>query len=302
MRHDQLSKSLIATFFADFLCLAAPDSARRLRAAEVTFLDKEIFTDWPTGHRRELDLLARVPAEHGDLQLLVHIEIETRARSGMDLRLWSYYMQLRLRHRLNVLPILVNLRGGRPGPGLEALEEGFDDPATAVFRYRALGLSGCLAEDWLSRPEPLAWAFAALMRPGRWERAELKLECLRRIGASGVAGLRKEMLVNWVESYVKLREGEAAQYRRLLELEENREIKAMELTWLGKAEARGMEIATQNSVERMRQAVLRQIEQKFGRVPKRAQKRVAAIKSIEPLAELVEKILVVRSLKDLGLS
>lgn len=106
------------------------------------------------------------------------------------------------------------------------------------------------------------------------------------------------MLVNWVESYVKLREEEALEFRRLLDLEENREIRTMELTWLGKAEARGMEIAT----DRMRQAVLRQIEQRFGRVPKRAQKRVAAIKSIEPLAELVEKILVVRSLKELGLS
>ena len=302
MRHDQLSKSLISTFFADFLCLAAPDSARRLRATEVTFLDKEVFTDWPTGHRREPDLLARVPAEGRDLQLLIHIEIETRARAGMDLRLWRYYMQLRLRHGLIVLPILVNLRGGRPGLEVQALEEGFDDPATAIFRYRALGLSGCQAEDWLSRPEPLAWAFAALMRPGRLGRVELKLECLRRISASGVAGLRKEMLVNWVESYVKLREEEAVQYRRLLEREENREIKAMELTWLGKAEARGMEIATQSNVERVRQAVLLQIEQRFGRVPKRAQKRIEAMKSIEPLANLVEKVLVVRSLKELGLS
>lgn len=297
MSHDQLSKSLIETFFTDFLRLTVPDSAPHLQPGEVTFLDKEIFTDWPTGHRRELDLLARIPVEE-ELQLLIHIEIETRARAGMDLRLWRYYMQLRLRHGFLVLPILVNLRGGRPGLVLEVLEEGFKAPATVVFRYRSLGLSGCPAEEWLSRPEPLAWAFAALMRPGKWSRAELKLECLRRIAQSEVSGLQKEVLVNWVETYVKLRPEDAAEIRRLLVLEENREIKAMALTWLEEAEVRGAEKA----VDRMRQALLRLMEQRFGPVPPRAQKRLAKVRTVEPMAELVEKVLIARSYKELGLT
>jgi hypothetical protein len=29
-----------------------------------------------------------------------------------------------------------------------------------------LSLSGCRAADWLARPEPVAWALAALMDPG----------------------------------------------------------------------------------------------------------------------------------------
>lgn len=124
MRHDQLSKSLIETFFADFLYLIAPDSAPRLHPGELTFLDKELFTDWPTGDRRELDLLARVLGQEGDAPFLIHVEIESEARSGMDLRLWLYYMQIRIRHGLPVLPILLNLRGGTPGVGLEVLEEG----------------------------------------------------------------------------------------------------------------------------------------------------------------------------------
>lgn len=87
MSHDQLSKSLITTFFCDFLRLAAPDSARRLRAEEAVFLDKEILQGWPGGGRRELDLLAKVPVEKGDLEVLVHVEIEARASSNMDQRL-----------------------------------------------------------------------------------------------------------------------------------------------------------------------------------------------------------------------
>lgn len=307
--HDQLSKSLIKAFFAEFLGLIDPETAPLLRVGEAVFLDKEDFTDWPTGDRREMDLVVRVPVARREKPLLVHVEIETDVRSGMDRRLWQYYMQLSLRHELPILPILVNLRGGRPGVHRGTLRDVFERKVTAVFHYRVLGLSGCRAKDWLARPEPIAWAFAALMRPGSWSRAELKLECLRRIAASGVAGLRKQILVNWVETYVQLTGQDALELQRLLDLEGNEEIKAMELTWLGQAEARGMErglkkgaeTATQQAVERMRRVVFRQIEQRFGTVPARVRRKVEAIDSLEPLADLAEKVFAVDSVGELGL-
>jgi hypothetical protein len=326
--HDQLSKSLIKLFFTEFLRLVDPESAPRLRCGEATFLDKEDFTDRPTGGRREMDLVAKVPVEGDDPPLLVHVEIETDFRSGMGHRLRQYYMQLHLRHELPVLPILVYLRGGRPGVHREALRDVFDGKVTSVFHYRVLGISGCRAEKWLVRPEPIAWAFAALMRPGRWGRAELKLQCLRRIAGSDVAGLRKQILVDWVETYVQLTPQDALELQRLLDLEGNEEIKAMELTWLGQAEARGMEkgiekgiekgmeqgiakgvqkgiaqgaeTATRQAVGRMQRVVLRQIEQRFGKVPAKVRRRIEAIDSLEPLADLAEKVLLVDSVGDLG--
>jgi hypothetical protein len=314
MSHDQLSKRLLETFFPDFLRLTAPDSARRLRSGEAVFMDKELFLDWPTGNRRELDLLAKLPKE-GDTDLLVHVEIESKARSGMDQRLWQYYMQIRLRHKLLVLPILLNLRGGRPGVGLEVLEEGIEDEATGIFRYRVLGLSGCCAEEWLARPEPVAWAFAALMRSRTWSRAELKIECLRRISLSGETGFRKEVLVNWVKTCVKLTGEHAAEYRRLLELDDNEEVQEMEQTWLGKAEAKGMrkglvqgrqqgrkkgrEEVTLQYVLRLRRAVLHLMKGHFGTVPVRVRRRLETIDSIEPLAEMIERIPRARSAEEL---
>lgn len=315
MRQDQLSKSLIETFFPDFLHLAAPDAALRLRLRDASFMDKELFTDWPVGQRRELDLLARVPVEGGPMQggklhLLVHIEIESRARAGMDQRLWRYYMQLRLRHDLLVLPILVNLRGGRPGVALEILKEGIDIAPTGAFRYRALGLSGCQAEDWLARPQPVAWAFAALMRPGKLSRAGLKMECLRRIEKSQVSGWRKEVLVNWVQTCVQLSENDAAEFRRLLELKKNKGVRGMQLSWLGKAEAQGikkgiekgrMEGEKQSAV-RMRRAVLQLLKRQFGSVPQPIRQRLRTMDSIEPLAQVIERVPLARSIEDLGLS
>jgi hypothetical protein len=69
----------------------------------------------------------------------------------------------------------------------------------------------------------------------------------------------------------------------------------MELTWLGKAEARG----EARAVEQMRQIVLRSIEQRFGVVPEPVVARVQAIKTLEPLGNLLQELPLVQAAGDL---
>lgn len=302
MSHDQLAKDLLRAFFADFLALTLPDVAERLRLEEHVFVDKQSFTDWPTGSRRELDLLVRVPAQgDGDMTLLIHIEIEGTARAGIDDRLWSYYMQLRLRHGVLVVPIVTFLRGGPCGVRRGVLREGFATLDTICFRYEAFGISGCRSEEYLSRPEPLAWALAALMRPGRRSRAGLKMECLRRIAGGELTELQRFLLVNFVETYLQLTGSQAAEYARLRQLAENREAAAMEMTWAEQMEARGIEKGLGKAVEALREIVLRQLEQRFGTVPGTTKRKIGKIKSLEPLTEIAEKVFVVDSIDELGL-
>jgi hypothetical protein len=78
------------------------------------------------------------------------------------------------------------------------------------------------------------------MDPGTWSRAVLKLECLRRVRRWDGTDGRKDVLINWIETYVQLSAEDAAEYQRLLNLKDNEEIRQMEQTWLGKAEARGI--------------------------------------------------------------
>ena len=95
--HNQLAKDLLQNFFGDFVRLAAPDEAVRLDLEHTVFVDKQMFTDWPAGERRELDLLAEAPVLGGDQgNVLIHVEIEAEASGGMAERLWKYYMQVRL--------------------------------------------------------------------------------------------------------------------------------------------------------------------------------------------------------------
>ncbi len=299
MKHDRLFKTLLEAFFADFLLLLVPASAGRLRLAELSFLDKEQCTEWPDGERREVDLLVRVPVEGSAEVLLIHVEIEARSRAGMGLRLWKYYNQIRQRHNLPVLPILVNLRGGRAGAGMGVLEEGFEPLPTLVFRYRVLGLARCPAGPWLARPEPVAWALAALMDPGPLSRAQLKVECLRRVRDWTGTGLHKDLLVNWMESYIQLTGEDAAEYERLLSRSDNKEIDKMQLTWAEKLEAKGEAKGVARTVDQMRRAVLRSIEDRFGEVPESVRQRVAAIQAPVPLVKLASRVLVAESPADL---
>ena len=89
----------------------------------------------------------------------------------------------------------------------------------------------------------------------------------------------------------------------------------MELTWLGRAEAKGMrkglvqgrqqgrkegrEEVTLQHVLRLRRTVLQLMKSQFGTVPVRVRRRLEVIHSIEPLAELIERIPRVRSAEEL---
>jgi hypothetical protein len=181
-------------------------------------------------------------------------------------------------------------------------------------RFRTFSVSGCRAEEYLERPEPLAWALAALMRPGRWSRAGHRMACFRRIAAADLPELKKFLLVNCVETYLQLSGQDAAEYARLAGKAENKEARAMELTWAdrmrregrieGRAEGRveGRAEGRAEVIENLRMVVLHLLEQRFGPLPKTTQRRVERLRSLRSLRRIAEQVLVVNSLRDLGFS
>jgi len=238
--HDRLFKQLLMSFFADLLWLVAPELAGRLLTGAARFLDKETFPDWPRGERQEVDLLAEVPrADNPEEKALVHVEVEAQARAETPKRLLSYALQLQLRHGRPVLTILVNLRGGRPG--VESLELTGSVAGLEVqrFRYLAFGVGACRAEDYLARPEPLAWALAALMRPQGLSPAEHKLACLRQIARAELSDVQRFILLNCVETYLELAPEQERELVRLQSVEGDEEVAEMQMTWAEKIEARG---------------------------------------------------------------
>jgi hypothetical protein len=160
--------------------------------------------------------------------------------------------------------------------------------------------------SWWKASKSWTWALAALMRRGRWSRAQHKIECLRRIAAADLSGSHRWLLGNWVETYLQLNDRETAEYARLCELTVNQEVKAMEMTWAERMEEKytqqGIEKGIEKGIEALRRVVLRLLSQRFGSVPETVRRRVEKIEAMEPLENLHERALEVKSIEDLGLS
>lgn len=312
MDHDQFFKHLVRAFFGDLLRLAVPKLARGLEADRPTFLESELFTSVPAGEHRRLDLVARVPAAGGGRPevVLVHVEVERRAGRGMGRRLLDYAVQLWLAHHEPVVPLVVYLRGGRPGGNREILRIGFRGETLLAFTYFAFGLAKSRAEQYLRRPEPLAWALAALMDRGRLSPAEHKLACLRPIVEADLDEARKFLLAECVETYVELDEAGQAEYQALLARPQNREVATMELTWSGRIAHEARETAlregretgrTEGRAEGKKEILLEQLERRFGPLPGASVRRLEKLTSPEELSALAARIFEAKSLKDLGL-
>lgn len=296
--HDQLFKELFECFLGDLVRLVAPGLADHLRLETARPMPKEQFTDFPRGEQRRLDVVAAVESVEGDPELVVvHTEVEARASQRMGRRMRAYAHQLELRHGRPVLPIVVYLRGGPAGVVKAAVRKRLWEEEMEVFHYFAFGLSRCRAEEYLRRPEPLAWSLAALMRRRPLTAARQKAECLRPIARAELDDVQRFLLVNCVGTYIELDEEGEREYEALMSEEENREVQAMEMTWAEKLEARGVE----RGRDEMRTLVLNQMKRRFGAVPKDVERRVRAIDSAERLSRLGEQLLDARSVDELEL-
>lgn len=297
--HDQLFKELFQIFLTDLLSLAEPEALAFLDATQLRFLNPETFTHWPEGERRQVDLLALAPTRgSGKGRFLVHIEVERNARSAMGHRLWCYANLLQGRHGVPVLTILVNLRGGAAGVTRVAVRKETSYREVSAFHYTAFGLSGCHAEEYLDRPEPLAWGLAALMRPAHLSRAQLKAECHRRILRADLGPQSKGALVNCVQTYLQLDGEGRSEYETLCALDAYQEVRKMELTWADQMREQGR---AHGRAEGARAVLLQQLSQRFAPLPERVRRQVEKIDSLDRLTQLAGRVLTARSLEELGL-
>jgi hypothetical protein len=177
-----LPRDLIRTFFADYLRLVEADAARKTNLDRITFPQK----DFASG------VIAEIPPLQGEtLTVLVRIEPERETLHSLteDLR------RLDLRYGQTVLLSVLRLTGGRPGAHLESapIGEAFGIELARLY-YTIFGLEGARAEYYLERPEPLAWALSAWMRPFRRDPEEHRRACLEKIEAGALPEVQRELL------------------------------------------------------------------------------------------------------------
>lgn len=309
MEHDQRFKTLLRTFFADFLRLFFAQWAARFDLSQVEWLDKELTGGSPQAALHIADMVAKVgakepvPEMHGEEPppwlVLVHVEIESADQTTrIKPRLPEYYFHLRAAHGLPVLPIVIYLNMHLQGVGEDTYEERLWEFEVSVFRYLYVGLLGLDGVEYVQGENWLGVALAALMRIPPDRIAWLGAEALRRLGGAPLSGQERFLLAECVQAYLPLNEAQQQEYDRLLQNEPFAEVRAMNKTVYEQGHEKGHE---KGQLSSKREDVLILLEGRFGAVPEELRVHVDSL-SLAALTELMRRIAKANTLADAGLA
>lgn len=188
-RDVRILRTLIRSFFADYLRIVEPDAVHGLRLDQIAFRRKLP----PDGSGLLAEVASRTEGE--SVTVLVRIEPEMLVPGEISLRISRSLRDLRLHYAKPVLASAVYLQGGRPGLRLESgVVARAGRIETARLYFTTFGLTESRAEHFLERPEPLAWALAAWMRPTKRTPDEHRRACLERIAGAALDEKRRTLL------------------------------------------------------------------------------------------------------------
>ncbi|HZT81860.1 MAG TPA: DUF4351 domain-containing protein, partial [Gemmataceae bacterium] len=144
-----------------------------------------------------------------------------------------------------------------------------------------------------SRENILGVALAAMMRVPQERRLELITHGLQRVAQSGENDFRKHLLAGFLAKYRKLDEAQEQEFKRLLETEPFRGVKAMTTTWHEEGRKQGV-------LEGEKKVLAILLERRFGAISRDVRDRLDALPP-ERLEALTAAILEAKSLRELGL-
>ncbi len=299
MGHDQVFKGILRRFFRDFLELFFPEFAARLDFESLEFQDKELFKGFPDGERREPDIVARVRTREGSPELVVvHIEAQARTEPDFGKRMFEYYALLWLSFDAPVFPVVLYVKEGGP-TGLETriYRHQLFGREVMRFQYESVALARIAGQEYVEKG-PLAAALASLMSWGRdSDSVVLRIGLLGRILASGLDEASLFLLINLIETYLPVPEGERGRYLKLVSRKEYRKVQEVELTWADKLRQEGRE---EGLVQGKRQTLKRQLAAKFGALTNDVEAHIDALASAEELDSYLDRVLIAGSIEELG--
>lgn len=306
--HDQLFKTLIQTFFGDFLRAFLPVWNERLDAASVEWLEQEAFNDPPSGDRRVFDLVgklqARIPApgwHEGDPSgwlALVHVEIESPERTTtFRERLPVDYNHLRRRYGLPVLPIAVFLKVGLDGVGIETVEDWFYDFKVAEYNAFHIGLPGLDGEAFLHGDNWLGVALSVLMKMPRDRIARNAAEAFRRIVGAPLDDFRRHMLASCISTYVPEEAGLRGEAGSIIDRNADREVQTMKNMFEERGEIRGL---IKGEIKGQRQFLLQALQTRFGPLEKALQTRIETLDDKDRLNSAFQLALTANTLEEIA--
>jgi hypothetical protein len=314
MDHDQRFKTLLREFFKEFFQLFFAEWAVRFDFSTIEWLETESLPNPPEGSRHQMDLVARLrtterlsdlqPAEP-ELLTLIHIEIESGDSTGrIKPRLPVYYMHLRQKYDLPVLPIVLYLKVGLEGIGVDVYEETFGELCLLRFQYLYVGLPGLSGVEYVQGDNWLGVALSALMSIPRDQMAWLGSQALQRLSQAPVNDLQRFLLGDCVEAYLDLDHEQRREYDRLIASTNDPGVIGMNKTTYDRGLERGREEGREEGLEEgvvrgAQRLLLRAGRGSLGEPSPDVVSRVQRISNVEQLELLVERMRLVASWEEL---
>jgi hypothetical protein len=285
--HDRIFKEFLHRFLPEFLKLFFSKEAAQLNFDTLSFIEQELIINLPNQTLRITDVVAEVETHAGQPEvIIVHVEVEASDRKPLPRRMSEYYALLRVLRQKPVLPIALVLVPTADGLTWQTYRESLFDRDLLRFRYGQVGIRDLPGEDYVATGNPVAAALAALMQPGEQSRAEIKLNALRTVIASGLTDPDKLFLINVVERYLPTSEIFDAQEEIMQELAD------METTWVERALQEGREEGREEGKEEgMRRLLLHLLSVRFGPLPAEFVERLNAVTDEETLNAISEQVL-----------
>jgi hypothetical protein len=219
--HDKNFKELIRELFKEFIELFLPEKVALIDFSDVTFLDKEVYTDRTPGKGsdRRLDIVVKVKLDGEEQNILIHVEHQSSKGSDFQERMFDYYCHLRLVHKKPIYPIALftdDVVWDIPVP--DHYEDITLGKKIVDFNYDLIKLKKLNWRNFLGSENPVAIALMAKMEYNKEERTHLKAQILRIIGSGVIRDEKKSRLVrDFVEYYLPLDKKETIICKKELE-------------------------------------------------------------------------------------
>ena len=285
--HDQRFKTLIKEFFPEFLRLFFPKYANRLVLDSVNWEPTELLPHPPDGSRHFLDLVAKLKIRQGpgtkpildasgkkakECFAVIHLEIESsKSKTSIMNRLPTYYIHLRNRTKLPVLPIIIFLNRGGPGHGIMEHRDSLFGLEIQVMRFLYVALKGLNALEYMKKESLLAVALTALMDIPEESIAWVGAEALRKISQAPLKTHERFLLGECVRAYLPMGPQHGAEWDNLLATETFSGVKAMNKTIYEEGIEKGVKQERKEGLERGRAELIEMagalLEGRFGPLP-----------------------------------
>ena len=329
MGNDQLFKELLQGFLSDFMELFFPDVHKRLNFFKITFLDKEVFTDFPTGERRYPDVVAQIETTDGEIEfILLHIEVQTERDREVPFRMFEYYITLHLRYRQPIFPIVLYLAPGTKGMTREVYSKHLFGEEWLRFQYAVVGVPDMGEVECPPHLAAFASAMRAWMRSSNPDRVSRKIDCIRPIFASELDDAKKYLLLCVVDQALRLPSLEDQYVREAITSEFGKEPEKMKIMNLwerfgyekGQEEGleKGLEKGLEEGIEKGREEgikegikegeekgallmLLRFLRRKFGEIPADLVSRIESLHNPEQLEAVMDSAIIANTLSDIEL-